>query len=120
MDDNSSSFNDTKNVDNTFNSETKLADSKQIEQFDIVEVENFQIDLNKDKWLKSKTGIMKNLIIIGFAWVFLFTAYSSVANLQSSLNSDEGLGTAACEFKNQTTFRFALYFKNSFLRFCKQ
>ena len=46
-------------------------------------------------WLKSKLQIMKNLLVISFAWVFLFTAYQSMANLQSSLNSDQGLGTAS-------------------------
>jgi hypothetical protein len=27
----------------------------------------------KNKWLKSKCRIIKNLIVIGFAWMFLFT-----------------------------------------------
>jgi hypothetical protein len=40
-----------------------------------------------------KRRIMKNLLIIGFAWMFNFTAYSSIANLQSSLNTVDGLGT---------------------------
>lgn len=35
------------------------------------------------------------MIIIGLGWVFLFTAYQSISNLQSSLNSDQGLGTAS-------------------------
>ena len=30
-------------------------------------------DLVKNKWLKSKCRIIKNLIVIGFAWMFLFT-----------------------------------------------
>jgi hypothetical protein len=47
------------------------------------------------KWLGSKLQIMKNLFVIGTAWMFQFTAYQSMANLQSSLNSDEGLGTAS-------------------------
>lgn len=50
---------------------------------------------DETKWLKSKWRIMKNLLVISFAWVFQFTAYQSIANLQSSLNSDEGLGTAS-------------------------
>ena len=43
--------------------------------------------------LKSK--IKKNLFVIGLAWIFLFTAFQSMANLQSSLNTDKGLGTAS-------------------------
>lgn len=46
-------------------------------------------------WLKSKFKIYKNLIVIGIAWIFLFTAFQSMANLQSSLNTDEGLGVAS-------------------------
>lgn len=44
---------------------------------------------------KVKRIVLKNLIIVGLAWIFLFTAYSSIANLQSSLNSDDGLGTVS-------------------------
>lgn len=46
-------------------------------------------------WLRSKEQIYKNLIIISLAWLLQFTAFQSMANLQSSLNSDEGLGTAS-------------------------
>lgn len=42
-----------------------------------------------------KDKIKKNVFIIGLAWIFLFTAFQSMANLQSSLNKDEGLGTSA-------------------------
>jgi hypothetical protein len=42
-----------------------------------------------------KRVVYKNLIIIGFAWILLFTAYTSIANLQSSLNTVNGLGTAS-------------------------
>jgi len=43
----------------------------------------------------TKRIILKNILIVGLSWIFLFTAYSSIANLQSSLNSDGGLGTAS-------------------------
>ena len=33
-----------------------------------------------------KRGIMKNVVIISFAFMLLFTAFQSMANLQSSLN----------------------------------
>ena len=29
--------------------------------------------IKKNKWLKSKCKIIKNLIVLGFAWMFLFT-----------------------------------------------
>jgi MFS family permease len=44
---------------------------------------------------KTKRNILKNILCVGLSWTFLFTAYSSIANLQSSLNSDGGLGTAS-------------------------
>ena len=35
---------------------------------------DLQVKLNKkNKWLKSKWKIIKNLIVIGLAWMFLFT-----------------------------------------------
>jgi len=40
-----------------------------------------------------KRGIMKNVIIISFAFMLLFTAFQSMANLQSSINKVDGLGT---------------------------
>jgi MFS family permease len=51
--------------------------------------------LADSNWIHSKQKILKNLFVIGLAWVFLFTAFQAMANLQSSLNSDEGLGTAS-------------------------
>ncbi|CAF1072812.1 unnamed protein product [Brachionus calyciflorus] len=54
----------------------------------------FKIFVNSDEnWIKSRSKIHQNLIIIGLAWFLLFTAFQSMANLQSSLNSDSGLGT---------------------------
>jgi hypothetical protein len=48
---------------------------------------------NDPETKKKKREIIKNLLVVGLSWIFLFTAYSSMANLQSSLNSDGGLGT---------------------------
>ncbi|KAK3737479.1 hypothetical protein QZH41_008361 [Actinostola sp. cb2023] len=46
---------------------------------------------------KEKIFITKNIIIISGGFLFLFTAFQSMQNLQSSLNSDEGLGvTSLC------------------------
>ncbi|XP_013413313.1 protein unc-93 homolog A [Lingula anatina] len=40
----------------------------------------------------SKKRIIKNLIIVSFAFMFLFTAFQALGALQSSLNKEEGLG----------------------------
>lgn len=37
--------------------------------------------------------IIKNLLVVSIAFLFLFTSFQSLTNLQSTLNSDEGLGT---------------------------
>ena len=50
--------------------------------------------MGSENWLSSRKRIYKNLLVVGLAWIFLFTAYSSIANLQSSLNKTKGLGTA--------------------------
>ena len=34
----------------------------------------------------AKRGIMKNVVIISFSFMLLFTAFQSMANLQSSIN----------------------------------
>ncbi len=47
----------------------------------------------KNKGKKIKLRIMKNILLVGASWILLFTAFQSIANLQSSLNSDSGLGT---------------------------
>jgi len=39
--------------------------------------------------------MMVNILVISVAFTFLFTAYQSTANLQSSINTDAGLGTAS-------------------------
>jgi MFS family permease len=49
----------------------------------------------ESSWTYSRTKILKNLFVIGLAWILLFTAFQSMANLQSSLNSNQGLGTAS-------------------------
>ena len=44
---------------------------------------------------KIKKIVLKNVLVVGFSWICLFTAYSAIASLQSSLNSDGGLGTTS-------------------------
>lgn len=92
MNNNSGSKNDEYDNDD-------FTESSKNENLDIVKFETFFIDLKQDKWLKSKIKILKNLVVIGIVWVFLFTAFSGVSNLQSSLNNDKGLGTAACKIE---------------------
>ena len=50
---------------------------------------------DKDLSKRMKLQIMKNVLLVGGSWILLFTSYRSIANLQSSLNSDSGLGTAS-------------------------
>ncbi|XP_041108505.1 protein unc-93 homolog A-like [Polyodon spathula] len=38
---------------------------------------------------------LKNILIVSLGFLFLFTAYGGLQSLQSSLNADEGLGTAS-------------------------
>ncbi|XP_041107494.1 protein unc-93 homolog A isoform X2 [Polyodon spathula] len=38
---------------------------------------------------------LKNILIVSFGFLLLFTAYGGLQSLQSSLNADEGLGTAS-------------------------
>ena len=49
--------------------------------------------ISESNWTSSGDHIHKNLFVIGLAWFLLFTAFQSMANLQSSLNSDAGIGT---------------------------
>lgn len=44
---------------------------------------------------KEKRKITKNVYVISLGFLFLFTAFQSLQNLQSSLNKDEGLGVAS-------------------------
>ena len=44
---------------------------------------------------KEKRKVTKNIFMISFGFLFLFTAFQSLQNLQSSLNADEGLGLAS-------------------------
>ena len=57
-------------------------------------IENEEIEKNVlSNIKKTKLIILKNVFIIGLAWILVFTAYQSMANLQSSLNKIKGLGT---------------------------
>lgn len=41
----------------------------------------------------SKFQVLKNLVVVSVAFLFLFTAFQSLSNLQSSLNREDGIGT---------------------------
>ena len=42
-----------------------------------------------------KKHIIKNLLVVSFGFLFLFTAFQSLSNLQSSLNRVDGLGVVS-------------------------
>jgi hypothetical protein len=52
-------------------------------------------NLNEEETRLAKRGIYKNVVVISFAFMLLFTAFQSMANLQSSINKVQGLGTAS-------------------------
>lgn len=43
-------------------------------------------NMTEEEKRRVKRGIMKNVVIISFSFMLLFTAFQSMANLQSSLN----------------------------------
>ena len=43
-------------------------------------------NLNEEETRLAKRGIYKNVVVISFAFMLLFTAFQSMANLQSSIN----------------------------------
>lgn len=51
--------------------------------------------LTPEQRKKEKRKITKNVYVISLGFLFLFTAFQSLQNLQSSLNKDEGLGLAS-------------------------
>ena len=59
----------------------------------LAEPEEIQLITDLAVLRKKRRLLLKNLLVIGFGWIFQFTAYTSISNLQSSLNSDDGLGT---------------------------
>ncbi|XP_014290351.1 UNC93-like protein isoform X2 [Halyomorpha halys] len=57
----------------------------------IIEDEKKKIKLSrKEKW-----RILKNVAAVSFAFMVQFTAFQGTANLQSSINANEGLGTVS-------------------------
>lgn len=58
----------------------------------------------------NKKRIMKNLIIICIGFLLLFSAFQALANLQSTINSEEGLGVAS-----QSVIYVALIISSMFL-----
>ncbi|XP_046853528.1 protein unc-93 homolog A-like isoform X2 [Xenia sp. Carnegie-2017] len=41
---------------------------------------------------QSYFAVMKNVVVVGFAFLLLFTSFQSIQNLQSSLNEEENIG----------------------------
>lgn len=65
----------------------------------------------------AKKGLFKNLIVISLSWVFLFTGFFSLANLQSSLNSDANLGTFCMSVIYVTLIIGSTFFPKLLVRF---
>lgn len=60
---------------------------------DGAEVSNEKLEMEKVEYKMSKLKILKNVAVVSFAFMFLFTAFQSMTNLQSSLNKEKNLGT---------------------------
>ena len=72
--------------------ESMVEKSKGDQQDDDVDDE-YEVDFGQaGSW--SKVRIYKNLLLMGTSFVFLFTAYQALCNLQSSINCNDGLGLA--------------------------
>lgn len=69
---------DTTNENSAVDTKPKIEDMAQVEEIETK---------------MSKMKILKNLLVLSFAFLFLFTAFQSLSNLQSSLNREDGLGT---------------------------
>ena len=66
-----------------------------IEASDFTSTDKLKQEENAVSTRRVRITVYKNLLVIGLSWIFLFTAYTSISNLQSSLNSEDGLGTAS-------------------------
>lgn len=51
-------------------------------------------NLSEEERKKAKRGIIINVVTISFAFMLLFTAFQSMANLQSSINKVNDLSTS--------------------------
>ena len=57
--------------------------------------QNFASKLTIEQVKKEKQRIYLNLILVSFAFLLLFTAIGTTHSLQSSINDEDGLGTAS-------------------------
>lgn len=69
--------------------------SSDLEDVDLADEAQAKTVLSPEECKKERFKIIKNMIIISFGFLFLFTAFQSLQNLQSSLNPDQGLGLAS-------------------------
>lgn len=61
--------------------------------------------------------LIKNLIVISVSWLFLFVGFFAIANLQSSLNSNQSLGTLSLSANYVTLFASCLFFPKLMVKF---
>ena len=60
--------------------------------------------------------MLRNVIVISVAFTLLFTAYSFMSNLQSSLNPEEGLGNWSSSTVYASMVISALFIPTAFIR----
>ena len=78
---------DSKHASNT--TSTELQDAQSTTDSKV----KLDIEPSKPEFNMTKFQIIKNILVVSFAFLFLFTAFQSLSNLQSSLNREKGLGT---------------------------
>lgn len=67
--------------------------------------------------IKKQRKILKNLIFFCFSYLFQFAAYNGLANLQTSLNSNENLGLKSMTTISVTFALTCLYLPSIFYKF---
>lgn len=93
--------NNSKHEETSFTAQAKIAKEAELG----VSEETGKQYKPSEKW-----RIMKNIVVISLAFMVHFTAFQGAGNLQSSVNADEGLGTASL-----ATIYFSLILSNVFL-----
>ncbi|XP_072033725.1 protein unc-93 homolog A-like [Amphiura filiformis] len=68
----------------------------------------------EDDWSSGK--IIRNLICVSAAFLFLFTAFQGISNLQSSINCDQGLGVASLAIIYATLIFSAIFVPSFVIR----
>ena len=70
-------------------------------------------NLSEDEAKEAKRGILRNVVVISFSFMLLFTAFQSMANLQSSINKVRKMSICS-----SVMCSFPLKVQDSRLQFC--